>query len=89
MLDDFSAVKLNKKPDDPSSSTPTAAPVNPDSLPKPAAAPLSGVEPSADDSFSEEDFAKQLQAGMAELLGDLDKNVRIIRFTLAYDCTKC
>jgi peroxin-19 len=39
---------------------------------------MSGLEPTVDDAFSEEDFAKQLQAGMADLLGELDKSVGCI-----------
>jgi peroxin-19 len=32
----------------------------------------------AEDAFSEEEFAKQLQAGMADLLGELEKSVSAI-----------
>ncbi|OAQ75285.1 Pex19 protein [Purpureocillium lilacinum] len=73
MLDEFSSVKLNAgetaKPADaaPSSSTPKS----------PAPGPVPGATDSqtvADDGFSEEDFAKQLQAGMADLLGELEKS---------------
>ncbi|KAI0156860.1 Pex19 protein family-domain-containing protein [Xylariaceae sp. FL1272] len=72
MLDDFSSVKI--QPDarpgtthkNPIDTTATATgytippvPQVPDNLP-------------ADEEFSEEDFQKQLQAGMAELMGDLE-----------------
>ena len=77
MLDEFSAVKLNKKPEAAASASPAPAASASDSTStaKPAAGPTSGFQPSVDDEFSEEDFAKQLQAGMADLLGELDKSV--------------
>ncbi|KAF5010341.1 hypothetical protein FDECE_3502 [Fusarium decemcellulare] len=66
MLDDFSAVKLDsKKP------TETAGPSSTEAPKEPAS---SGKQPEADDAFSEEEFAKQLQAGMADLLGELEKS---------------
>lgn len=80
MLDEFSAVKLNKKPEDAASTAaPAPAPSNPGpasaaAAAKSAAAPTLGPEPATDENFSEEDFAKQLQAGMADLLGELDSN---------------
>ncbi|KAI0971591.1 Pex19 protein family-domain-containing protein [Xylaria arbuscula] len=72
MLDEFSTVKLSSKADVPKSTAP----------PPTASAstgPATGDEaldtedslPSLDD-FSEEEFQKQLQAGMAELMGDLE-----------------
>ncbi|KAH8840366.1 hypothetical protein MCOR27_001242 [Pyricularia oryzae] len=66
MLDEFSAVKLNppKTPhvSAPGPSEPSAAPPLPTSKP-----------PATDgaDEFDEDEFAKQLQAGMAEMLGDM------------------
>lgn len=69
MLDEFSAVKL-EPPKTPHVSAP--APSEPSTVPplpttsKPAAADADG-----DDAFNEEEFAKQLQAGMADLLGDM------------------
>ena len=59
MLDDFAAVKVDAKKQEVSS-----APA------QPAAASVS-EEP----VLSEDDFAKQLQAGMADLLGELDNSV--------------
>lgn len=72
MLDDFSAVKVDStKPADapqPAATQPTADATKSD--------PSSVPQPNVDDAFSEEDFAKQLQAGMADLLGELEKSVR-------------
>ncbi|RGP59392.1 peroxisomal biogenesis factor 19 [Fusarium longipes] len=66
MLDDFSAVKIDQsKTVDASSSTKPEAPKEP--------AP-SGKRPEVEDAFSEEEFAKQLQAGMADLLGELEQS---------------
>ncbi|KAL8305195.1 hypothetical protein RB597_003911 [Gaeumannomyces tritici] len=61
MLEEFSAAKI-----DPKAKSPAAAPPGP-SIPKPAP-PAATVE----DGFSEEEFAKQLQAGMADLLGEME-----------------
>ncbi|KAI1812646.1 Pex19 protein family-domain-containing protein [Poronia punctata] len=73
MLDEFSAVKLN------SGKTPVpkaaAAPSAPSTFAPPAAKDESSHADASlpeSDEFSEEDFEKQLQAGMAELMGDLD-----------------
>lgn len=68
MLDDFSTVKL-----DPKLSVEPPSPGKSE-VPKDAA---SGKQPDVDDAFTEEDFAKQLQAGMADLLGELEKSVRL------------
>ncbi|KAL2129807.1 hypothetical protein VTI74DRAFT_7277 [Chaetomium olivicolor] len=60
MLDDFSAVKINaKKPTAPARPAP------------PTAAPASTSD---EQVLSEDDFAKQLQAGMADLLGELENS---------------
>jgi len=59
MLDEFSATTLN-----------TEAKPPPPSVPKPKAPPIE--QP---DAFSDDDFAKQLQAGMADLIGEFDKSV--------------
>lgn len=77
MLDEFSTARLDsKKPEQICSGK---------QAPQPAPAPapaFAGVassstakEPSLEDAFSEEEFAKQLQAGMADLLGELEKSV--------------
>lgn len=72
MLDEFSTVKLEdgaNKPTESSSAGPsTSTPKPGDTAPKES--PAAGEEP-----FSEEDFAKQLQAGMADLLGELEQSV--------------
>ncbi|EEU45063.1 uncharacterized protein NECHADRAFT_40805 [Fusarium vanettenii 77-13-4] len=66
MLDDFSAVQIeSKKP---------AAPTGPSSTQAAKEPASSSKQPEADDAFSEEEFAKQLQAGMADLLGELEKS---------------
>lgn len=68
MLNDFSNTKLDaqKPADTPSQPKPET------SKPAPSSEPHANPE----DALGDEDFAKQLQAGMAELLGDLEKSVR-------------
>ncbi|PHH92145.1 hypothetical protein CDD83_8713 [Cordyceps sp. RAO-2017] len=68
MLDDFSTVKLdsNKAVQPPA---PSAAEAK---SPDPAA--TEPAPPKPEESFSEDEFAKQLQAGMADLLGELEKS---------------
>jgi peroxin-19 len=67
MLDEFSTVKIDQpKTVEASSSSKPEVPKDP--------AP-SGKQPEVDDAFSEEEFAKQLQAGMADLLGELEQSV--------------
>ena len=61
MLDEFAAVDLQAK----KASGPAG----------PAAAGAGGDATGEDDVLSEEEFAKQLQAGMADLLGDIDNSV--------------
>lgn len=61
MLDDFAAVTVEpKKPDAPAGPTPP---------------PAAGANATEEPALSEEDFAKELQAGMADLLGELDQSV--------------
>ncbi|KAF5026198.1 hypothetical protein F66182_1762 [Fusarium sp. NRRL 66182] len=69
MLDEFSTVKLDqtKPPEPPEPPAPAQSKV-----PKESAS--SGKQPEVEDAFSEEEFAKQLQAGMADLLGELEKS---------------
>lgn len=72
MLDDFSAVKLEgsaKKPLSPTNAT------APESVPKGTTSAPKDSATDEEEPFSEEEFAKQLQAGMAGLLGELDKSV--------------
>lgn len=59
MLDEFSAVKIDHK--------------KPETPPRPPHPP--GASVAEDDVLSEDDFAKQLQAGMADLLGELENSV--------------
>lgn len=70
MLDDFSAIKVDPKKASPAVPK-VAADAKADTATKDAG-PES--KPSLEDDFSEEEFAKQLQAGMADLLGELDKS---------------
>ena len=76
MLDEFSTVKLDPskaaKSTDPAAPEPTSP--APALAPAPAPAAAHG-QAEADDGFSEEEFAKQLQAGMADLLGELEGSV--------------
>jgi len=61
MLDEFSATKID-----------TEAKPPPPTVPKPKAP---AAEP--EDNLAGDDFAKQLQAGMADLIGEFDKNVSL------------
>ncbi len=63
MLDEFSSVKLVADKPEPS-------------RPPPAAATASAADAADEQVLSEDDFAKQLQAGMADLLGELGDSVR-------------
>ena len=65
LLDEFSAAKLDPK-----------QPQVPSGPGKPATA--EAADPSLDDAFSDDEFAKQLQAGMAELLGDMEDTVSVL-----------
>lgn len=65
MLDEFAAVDLQaKKPSGPTTSGAAGA----------------DDAKGEDDVLSEEEFAKQLQAGMADLLGDIENAVCAIQF---------
>ncbi|TRX93465.1 hypothetical protein FHL15_005740 [Xylaria flabelliformis] len=83
MLEEFSSVKLNTKTDAPkATATTTAAPI--------ATGPASAANATEDgnldakdtlpglEDFSEEEFQKQLQAGMAELMGDLEDSASFL-----------
>ncbi|KAF2086063.1 Pex19-domain-containing protein [Saccharata proteae CBS 121410] len=65
VLDEFAATKIDSKPAAPSSSAPAV----------PAASTSAAAGAAA--STEEDDFAQQLQAGMAELLGDLGNNTEM------------
>lgn len=71
MLDDFAAAKI-----DDSKAAKPAQPAESSTKPEPAAKQAQVGEES---EVSEEDFAKQLQAGMAELLGEMDQSVSVLR----------
>lgn len=69
MLDDFSAVNIeSKKPE-----TTAAGPGRPSTTSAPATKEKSVS--AEDDVLSDDDFAKQLQAGMAELMGEMENSV--------------
>ncbi|GJC98572.1 pex19 protein family [Colletotrichum higginsianum] len=69
MLDDFAAVNVNtKKPEQPVASSASGPG-------KPAAVAEDEVdEKTLEEMLSSDDFAKQLQAGMADLIGEFEKN---------------
>ncbi|KAI1178641.1 Pex19 protein family-domain-containing protein [Nemania sp. FL0916] len=69
MLDDFSTIKLKSNVDVPKATATTSTGAGPAT--NNGAADAEESLPEADD-FSEEEFQKQLQAGMAELMGDLE-----------------
>ncbi len=68
MLDEFSATKIDTKEPAPKASGPG----------RPSAAYAEQKDPLGVPDITDEDFAKQLQAGMADLLGELESSVRII-----------
>ncbi|KAI0811346.1 Pex19 protein family-domain-containing protein [Xylaria sp. FL0064] len=72
MLDEFSTVKLSSKTDVPKATTAASA-ASASAGPATGDGALDTEDSIPDiDGFSEEDFQKQLQAGMAELMGDLE-----------------
>ncbi|KAI1273469.1 Pex19 protein family-domain-containing protein [Xylaria sp. FL0933] len=72
MLDEFSAVKLSSKTDVPKTTTAASA-ASASAGPATGDGALDTEDSIPDlDDFSEEDFQKQLQEGMAELMGDLE-----------------
>lgn len=71
MLDDFSSVKLASK--EPVVSA--AGPGRPSTTAAPAPASKDKSATAEDDVLSDDDFAKQLQAGMAELMGEMENSV--------------
>lgn len=74
MLEDFSAVKIEGSAQQ-STQSASAAPA--ESTPKAADAATKDAAASDEPAFSEEDFTKQLQAGMADLLGELEKSTEM------------
>lgn len=79
LLDEFSAAKIEPKAAAASATTPTAAPPassKPAEPKGPTIPTLTTDVPAVDpNDFSEEEFQRQLQAGMAELMGDFDEDV--------------
>lgn len=71
MLDDFSAVKIESKQPEVSA----AGPGRPSTTTS-APATKEKAATAEDDVLSDDDFAKQLQAGMAELMGEMESSVR-------------
>ncbi|KAI0206885.1 Pex19 protein family-domain-containing protein [Astrocystis sublimbata] len=74
MLDDFAAVQVKGKTETPKTTAPaepttstSKAPITADGAPD-----TEDSLPGLDDDFPDEEFQKQLQAGMAELMGDLE-----------------
>jgi peroxin-19 len=64
LLDEFSAAKIEPK----------QSQASPDQGRPATAAP---ADPALEDAFSDDEFAKQLQAGMAELIGDMENSVSV------------
>ncbi len=72
MLDDFSSLKVDaKKP----AAAPAAAPEPVAPAEAPVAAAAGADEANLENPMSDDDFAQQLQAGMADLLGELESSV--------------
>lgn len=67
MLEEFSAVKLDQ-------TKPPGAAAAASSKPEVPKGSASGKQPEVEDAFSEDEFARQLQAGMADLLGELEQS---------------
>ena len=67
MLDEFATVNIEPKQPELAS-----GPGRPSATP--AAAPPGPSEPAADDVLGDDEFAKQLQAGMAELMGEIENS---------------
>ncbi|KAF5591317.1 peroxisomal biogenesis factor 19 [Fusarium pseudoanthophilum] len=67
MLEEFSAVKLDQ-------TKPPGAASAGSSKPEAPKGSASGKQPEVEDAFSEDEFARQLQAGMADLLGELEQS---------------
>jgi peroxin-19 len=80
MLEEFSSVKLNSKTTvpKPAAAATVLSAVSPSPTPPAGETSQAGASVPESDEFSEEEFQKQLQAGMAELMGDLDGSVSLI-----------
>lgn len=80
MLDDFSAVKLDSEKQEAAATSPGRPPVS--SSAATAKAGESATPKIDEEAFSDDDFAKQLQAGMAELMGEIENSVSFTLLTL-------
>lgn len=74
MLQDFATVKISASTQE--STEPASAAAASRTAPISADASLKPPATSDEPDISEEDFEKQLQAGMADLLGELENSVR-------------
>ena len=88
MLDDFSSLKVNPKQSEAASGprrpdAPVAAAAAAAAPAAAGAAPSATDEPNLEDLMSDDEFAKQLQAGMADLLGGLESSVS------CFQCYQC
>lgn len=82
LLDDFSAAKIETK----APAAPAPAP-NPPSVPAPTLPP--GLEDeNLEELLNDDEFAKQLQAGMADLIGEIEKSVRCDHHITNHTVTK-
>ncbi|KAI0538786.1 Pex19 protein family-domain-containing protein [Xylaria digitata] len=73
MLDDFSTIKLKSNTEAPKTTAAAASTASTSTGPTTGDGALETEDPlSGLDDFSEEEFQKQLQVGMAELMGDLE-----------------
>lgn len=74
MLDDFKDVKIDSQKPENAGSAPVN-PLPPNSKSPPTADPSATTKADEEDVLSDDDFAKQLQAGMAELMGEIEGSV--------------
>jgi peroxin-19 len=75
MLDEFSATKIDNNEEIPKASGPGRPVTAAAEIPK---------DPLGIEGLTDDDFAKQLQAGMADLLGEMQNNVRMIEGTKSF-----
>lgn len=72
MLDDFNDVKIDSSKPAVAGATSTHLPADVKSPPTAGSTTTKAAE---EDVLSDDDFAKQLQAGMAELMGEIESSV--------------
>lgn len=93
MLDDFKDVKIDPQKASVSGAAPDSAPASATTSetktqfvpPVPGPAEVAG-EKGGEDALSDDEFAKQLQAGMAELMGELESSVQWLTTFFIMDC---